>query len=289
MRHTGRLLAISLSAFTLLPALFAQAAPPGAAPGSAPRFGEILRQRMAERRAAGQQRQIPQTGTQPTQAVAAPSQPVVPPTLNQQPAMPPQVSYQNGALSITAENSTLGDILREVQKRTGATIEVPPNAVERVVTRLGPAPPREVLASLLNGSSFNYVMVGSAGDPNALTTVMLSPRVGGPAPQPMQTAEMYQQPPVRTGFVPPPVAAPVVNDGSDKDEEDTDEAEDNSDEENGSAGQNVIPPPPQQQTPDGQQPPNAGPKTPQQIMEMLRQNRQQQKQDNQDQQDPQEQ
>lgn len=271
---------VSLSAVAFVPSLVAQAIPPGVSPRSGfqrPDF-EIFRQRLAARRAA-------QAGALPTQVVAAPTQPVVPPTLNQQPATPPQVSYQNGALSITAENSTLGDILREVQKCTGASIEVPANATERVVTRIGPAPPRDVLASLLNGSSFNYVMVGSAADPNALTTVMLSPRVGGAASQPMQTAEMYQQPPVRTGFVPPPIAAPVVNSGEEKDEEDTDEAEDNSDEENGSAGQNVMPPPPQQQTPDGQQPPNSGPKTPQQIMEMLRQNRQQQKQDNQDQQE----
>src|SRR5258707_285929 len=52
-------------------------------------------------------------------------------------AVPPQVTYQNGLLTITAANSTLGDILRAVKKQTGADIEVPA-AHDRVVTNLGP-------------------------------------------------------------------------------------------------------------------------------------------------------
>ena len=55
------------------------------------------------------------------------------------PAAPPKVSYQNGLLSITAQNSTLGDILREVHKLTGADIDAPPNATERVVTDTRPS------------------------------------------------------------------------------------------------------------------------------------------------------
>ncbi len=266
MAHIRRWVVVSVSILAIVPSLLAQGAtsrPPR------PDF-ENLRKRLAVRK-----------GAQPAETVVAPAQPVVPPTMVQLPATPPQVTYQNGALFINAENSTLGDILREVQKHTGATIDVPPNASERVVARLGPAPPRDVLASLLNGSSFNYVMVGSATDPNALATVMLTARVGGgSAQQPMQTAEVYQPPPVRTGFVPPPIPAqPAVSSGDEKDEEDTDEADDSADQDQ-PAGQavqpSVTPPAP---TPDGQQP-NAGPKTPQQIMEMLRQNRQQQKGDN---------
>jgi hypothetical protein len=87
-------------------------------------------------------------------------------------AIPPQVSFQNNQLTIVAPNSTLADILRAVRKQTGAEIEVP-SAPERVVTHLGPGPAREVMAELLNGSRFNYVLLGSAADDAVLTRVVL--------------------------------------------------------------------------------------------------------------------
>ena len=65
-------------------------------------------------------------------------------------AVPPQVTYENNELTIVAPNSTLADILRAVKKLTGAEIDVPA-APERVVTRLGPGPARDVVADLLNG------------------------------------------------------------------------------------------------------------------------------------------
>jgi hypothetical protein len=93
------------------------------------------------------------------------------------PSIPPQVTYKDGQLAITALNSTLGDILRAVRKQTGAEIEIP-EARERVVVHLGPGPAREVLAELLNGSRFNYVLLGSVLDPNGLTRVVLVAKTG---------------------------------------------------------------------------------------------------------------
>jgi hypothetical protein len=87
-------------------------------------------------------------------------------------AVPPQVSYQNNQLTIVAPNSTLADILRAVRKQTGAEIEIP-SATERVVTHLGPGPARDVMAELLNGSKFNYILLGSATDDSVLTRVVL--------------------------------------------------------------------------------------------------------------------
>ena len=89
------------------------------------------------------------------------------------PAVAPQVSYENGLLTIVAPNSTLGDILRGVRKHTSADIEIPAAANERVATRLGPGPAREVMAELLNGSRFNYILLGSPEDANALVRVVL--------------------------------------------------------------------------------------------------------------------
>jgi hypothetical protein len=98
----------------------------------------------------------------------------MPLTPEQRPAAPPIVIYLNGKLSISAKNSTLGDVLRAIANKTGAAIDVPENANERVVSQLGPAPPRDVMSSLLNGSHFNYVMVGSENDPNSVVRVVLT-------------------------------------------------------------------------------------------------------------------
>jgi hypothetical protein len=121
---------------------------------------------------------------------SGPQGPVPQVPLDSVPAAQPQVSYQNGQLSIVAPNSTLGDILRAVRKQTTAEMDIPTNATERVVTRLGPAPAREVMAQLLNGSRFNYVLLGSQSDANLLTRVVLVAKSGpdtpGPNPQPGQ-------------------------------------------------------------------------------------------------------
>ena len=117
--------------------------------------------------------------SQATEAAAEPTPAPPPPTPEQMPPRPPTVSYQNGQLSIVAPNSTLADILQAVKTKTGATIDVPPGANERVVSRFGPGPARDVLAALLNGSHFNYVMIGSDANPSSVAQVILTPRVGG--------------------------------------------------------------------------------------------------------------
>jgi hypothetical protein len=89
--------------------------------------------------------------------------------------VPPHVTYENGQLTIVAHNSTLADILRAVRKQTGADIDVP-DARDRVVTDLGPGPAQLIMARLLNGSRFNYVLLGSAKDPTELTRVVLVAR-----------------------------------------------------------------------------------------------------------------
>jgi len=98
------------------------------------------------------------------------------------PAVAPQVSYQDGLLTIVAPNSTLGDILRGVRKHTSADIEIPATASERVVTRLGPGPAREVMAELLNGSRFNYILLGSPDDASLLVRVVLVAKTGPDTP-----------------------------------------------------------------------------------------------------------
>jgi hypothetical protein len=104
---------------------------------------------------------------------SGPQGPVPQVPLDAIPAVAPQVSFQDGLLTIIAPNSTLADILRGVRKHTAADIEIPSTASERVVTRLGPGPAREVMAELLNGSRFNYILLGSPDNANLLVRVVL--------------------------------------------------------------------------------------------------------------------
>jgi len=109
-------------------------------------------------------------------AEAAPTQPP-PPTLEQSPPTAPRVTLQNGQLTIDASNSTLAQVLHAVQARTGASIDIPSTAGnDRVVGQFGPGLPRDVLNTLLNGSKFDYVILGVTGDPAGIQKVILTPR-----------------------------------------------------------------------------------------------------------------
>jgi len=140
--------------------------------------------------------------------------------------VPPQVTYQNAQLTIVAPNSTLGDILRAVRKQTGAEIEIPA-APDRVVTHLGPGPARAVVAELLNGSRFNYVLLGSPANDALLTRVVLVAKTGpenvGPPNDP-SVAEQ-QQPGNGTANMAPPDAGVDANDAEATDDN-TDDAAD---------------------------------------------------------------
>ena len=110
----------------------------------------------------------------PAPVSEVPVPPPAPPTLEQQPPVPPQVSYRDGQLSITSTNATLAQVLHSVQTQTGATIDLPAGAgSERVVATLGPGKPQNVLASLLNGSKFNYVILGVPDNSGAVQKVIL--------------------------------------------------------------------------------------------------------------------
>jgi hypothetical protein len=108
-----------------------------------------------------------------------PPPPPLPP--EKQPPTPPKVSFQDGLLTIESTNSRLGDILSSVRNKAGIQFEGMDSGVERVAAKLGPAPPDEVLSTLLQGSRFDYVILGHSGDPHSVERVLLSAR-GGAAP-----------------------------------------------------------------------------------------------------------
>lgn len=125
-------------------------------------------------------------GTQPiAQAAEAPLPPEVP-------GAPPEIICKGDQLKIAGRGSTLSSILRAVHNCTGAKIEVPENVPEtRFFDTIGPGPVREVLASLLDDTSFNYIIGSSESDPRKVETITLIARtgdasndskLGGPAP-----------------------------------------------------------------------------------------------------------
>ena len=207
--------------------------------------------------------------------------------MDQIPATPAKVSYQGGLLSISAQNSPMGEILREVRKLTGASIEIPPHAAasdERVITHLGPGTPRDVLVALLNGSSFNYVMLGSNTDPTVISNIILTSKTPATAEKQTAAANTYQPPPT-PGVVMPPHPQPFnpqlgqpqpgqpEADDSSNDEPADDSANQEEQPQPGQPGQPDINGANAQEEPQPQQDPNqpnAGPKTPEQILEMLR-------------------
>jgi len=194
------------------------------------------------------------------------------------PASPPQIAFSDDTLTINANNATLGDVLRAVHRQTGAVVDMPGNATDRVVGRFGPGPVRDVMTSLLNGSHFNYVLMGSQTNPNGLERIVLISKSGAePTPQ-SSPAAAQNQPPMG---VPQPGETPEAS-ADDAGDTTMPEANEPTDDQANQA----------QSSDDQQQPPAQNPfgngnvKTPEQLLQELQQ-RQQQMQQQQQQGNPQ--
>jgi hypothetical protein len=134
------------------------------------------------------------------------------------PPKPLEVLFHDGLLTIKANKATFSEVLSAVQQRTGADIAIPAGAEqERVVADIGPGPVQEVLASLLNGSNFNFLILNSPDDPRKLDKVVLSLRTQRfvpppPSPSSPQIAEdtgnddspQQVRPPEPVAVAPPP-------------------------------------------------------------------------------------
>jgi hypothetical protein len=215
--------------------------------------------------------------------------------MDQIPAAPAKVSFQGGLLTISAQNSTLGEILRDVRQLTGAAIEIPQGAAanERVIASLGPGAPRDVLAGLLNGSSFDYVMLGSSTDPTAVSSIILTSKSPSPGEAPQTAASAAYQsnpdpvashpwPPGARPAPPNPVfnraqgapqpgqAAPAQDDSKDDDQDAADDSDDQAQPAQPDANAANPNAAQEQSQPTDPNQPNAGPKTPEQILDMLR-------------------
>lgn len=136
----------------------------------------------------------------PVPQQAAPPVPLRP---SQMPAVPARVSYQNNLLTIVAENSTMADVLAQLRAATGIKVEtVGGPSSERIAARIGPAPVRDVILSLVQGSQYDFIILGVEGNPGAVERLILTPKMGSggvvtasaPPPSPANGNAVYQAP-----------------------------------------------------------------------------------------------
>jgi hypothetical protein len=120
------------------------------------------------------------------------------------------VVWNSHGLRIQAANSSLEQILHEVSAETGAKVQGF-STDQRVFGNYGPGAMRDVLSQLLEGSGYNVLMVGGQGSGAPLEIVLSERPVGAPPP-------VVQNQPVEADDnsaetdqqpQPPPVPAPI--------------------------------------------------------------------------------
>jgi hypothetical protein len=124
--------------------------------------------------------------------VAPVAVPTVAPNLLDQPATPATVTANNNELTVKADNSSLSQILHQVSSAMGMKLDGL-GGDERVFGSFGPGDPREVLTALLDGTSYNVMMVGDL--PNGAPRELLLSRrgAGGATPPPPANANANNQ------------------------------------------------------------------------------------------------
>ncbi|MGA2051036.1 MAG: hypothetical protein ABSG96_25360 [Terracidiphilus sp.] len=189
----------------------------------------------------------PRAGHPAITPAPAPLLPIIPPEppppdwpANDRPAQA-SVVWDSQGLRIEAKNSSLQQILKDVSAATGAKVDGL-GSDERIFGVYGPGQARDVLSELLQGSSYNVMMIGDQGQGTPRQILLSTRRAGSSMP-----AATNSQP----------------NNDDDNDAEEP------------------APPQPQAPAPAAVRPgftPGVPPRTPQQIMQEMQQ-RQQQLQD----------
>jgi hypothetical protein len=128
-----------------------------------------------------------------------------------------QVTYTGGQLSVSANNSSLNQILHDISHETGMKITGGVTD-ERVFGQYGPASPDKILGQLLDGTGSNMLLVHATTA--APAELVLTPRHGAPTPpNPEAYREDPASPPVRPQYpiapeenaAPNPPVAPSPN------------------------------------------------------------------------------
>jgi hypothetical protein len=117
-----------------------------------------------------------------------------------------EVTYTAGQLFVSANNSSLNQILRDIAHATGMKL-TGAVADERVFGQYGPAAPSKILRTLLDGTGSNMLLLEATRATPA--ELILTPRRGGPTPPNPNAAIREEEPlppPARPEY--PPAPAP---------------------------------------------------------------------------------
>jgi hypothetical protein len=92
-------------------------------------------------------------------------------------APPPTVlvTYQQGALAVSAEDAELREVLEKIGETTGAVIEAP-RLQQRLTVHLPPQPPVQVVAALVEGLHLDYALLGGATVADPVRRIILEQR-----------------------------------------------------------------------------------------------------------------
>jgi hypothetical protein len=126
----------------------------------------------------------PLTSLPQTAPPARSAAPAATPAANVEPA-PAKVTMASGKLTVTAQNSDLTAILQQISRASGMTIDGL-GKTSRIFGVYGPGSPRDVLTDLLDGSGYNFEMLGGTNG-SAPRKLVLTEKTAGPVPSPRAT------------------------------------------------------------------------------------------------------
>jgi hypothetical protein len=131
-----------------------------------------------------------------------------------------EIKLQDDKMSLVSNKASLAEVLNELHAQLNADIPIPAGAEQELVAVvLGPGTQREVISKLLEGSRYNFIIVGTDQDANKVERVILSPKTpggvvagaSGSMEDNVPVAQM-QAPPQRSTGAPPPPPPPVTED-----------------------------------------------------------------------------
>jgi len=135
-------------------------------------------------------------------------------------ANPAEVHFNGSTLTVVAQNASLQQILREITTATGVKVDGF-STDQRIFGSYGPAPAREVIGQLLDGTGYNVLIIGDLGQGTPRQLVLTFRNGGAGAPvagipqtnangeeEPVEEPEVQEQPeqapPPRPFRNPPP-------------------------------------------------------------------------------------
>lgn len=99
------------------------------------------------------------------------------PAQNEPPPQPPIAQNTGGQLVIHANGQDFASVLRAIGNASGIDIEMPAESgADPVFLDVGPVSAKEAIIALMDGTKYNYVIMGSRSDPGVVTRLILSER-----------------------------------------------------------------------------------------------------------------